>query len=119
MDRPVPPEKEGRPPPRSRPTHELTEHSLLSLKHTEGVTSSFNVRSDSGIFDTWLLRRLIWIEAESCRLNGGRICEHYIARAWAYFADFRANGLWIARYTAWFYVRTICAWLALLERGPQ
>lgn len=108
---PDPGNGEGRPPRRSRPTHELLEHSLLSLKDTEGVTT-FK-------FDPWLCRYLIWIEAESCRLNGERICEHYIARAWACFADFRANGLWIARYTAWFYVRTICAWLALLERGPQ
>ena len=71
---PDPENGEGRPPRRSRPTHELLEHSLLSLKDTEGVTT-FK-------FDPWLCRYLIWIEAESCRLNGERICEHYIARAW-------------------------------------
>ena len=39
---PDPENGEGRPPRRSRPTHELLEHSLLSLKDTEGESLRSN-----------------------------------------------------------------------------
>ena len=62
---------------------------------------------------------LHYVTREHDRLGGGQIGSHYLRCAYATYAELQATGTPEARFRTWLAVRTLCYWLAQLERSTS